>query len=961
MTVTMLPAARPALKIPSGVNKSNIWRDSDGVLQEHAYELPVDKATHRINGRLFACPVPTCEVGDWAIEPATKPKMTFCGEHGDAGRLAYVALDPSQEDPVGAGRQHQLARLARLWADKRSRTAEQIRASIDSRVTAARQAAVTQGKTVAREMKGHYPTLGATGAVAVGVIYTVDMTSTLETTAIAAALTVGGLVAGYTAAVVIEKIRLALRKEKLEGRAAKKARERGIWVGSAALSAGAFMAVTGLVESIAGLEPGTAAGTAIKWGILAMVGMGLAWWTSGSHWMELWNERRRLRQLAEENARRAAEAEARRAEREAAAATQEADLREQQVERGALDPDDPVSRGNYLQIEWERIGNLPSAPEGFPRIKRTKIVPEQTREILAPDPQTGEKVRIGWEYVGVCEPGALVTGNGMQPPILAAKEWLVSVLFNGELDSGAVALVDCPDNRKNTFMVMITEKARLGDPVPWRAKTAVRVDHDGVRYGQLGRSLTGDELEEVLYTPGQPFGGMVMGTTGGGKSAHTMRYMLNLLLARILPVLFDPKGLVDYGDFVGIIPVGWTKRHRRIILTSLALERQRREGKLAVAPQVNRYGAEVAGESKWQTHDPQTGEIGVYGEPICSVWDEFHDLVSELEFLVELTNHVRFQRAAAMGALFLSQGGGLADWGNSELRDLINQCSLTQYRSGDMQSRMAGNRNQTYSTADLPVLAGMCLRQAPNAPRVPLRAAFITRDPKAEDTVYTTLWGKTAEKVMQIDDPMTWISDETRELWEETGLMELWRLGREGGVAAVRADTREDEEDDEQAFVDYGKAVARPTQKAVVAAPKMSAQEVLMAILFENPGISRKEIDTHEAWTRAPGWGKPANQSQISRDAKFLDGGGEGLPAGAAPKIDRGPNSSSWRLTPAGYEQGRAAAAKLQPKMDPSAPGTGQAAAVKGVSPVVLAEMMAAQAAEMAEQIAQEQMMARRS
>jgi len=966
-TATMPVTERPLPTIPSSANKSDIWRDTDGKLEQHAIELPVDKTTYRINGRLYACPVPTCAVAEWAIEPKTHPKNTFCPDHGDAGRLALVPLDDTQQDPIAVGRQRQLAWLAGIWADRRAKYAKKIRDSIAVQTALSTKASAPEKLgELATDMKGHLPSLAAAVTIEVGVVYTVDLTGAWESLALAAAIGTWGAVVGYFIAVYVERARLRLRKEGFEGRAAKKARERGLWTGRALISTGLFLAVTGAIEGLAGLDSTSGA----QWALLSLLGLGLAWWTNAAHWSRLWAERRRLRELAAENARRGAENEARRAEADALRAMEEARLREQLAEVGAYDENDPMHQGQRMKIEWERISRLDTAVSGFGQIKDTWIVPEQTREITAPDPTTGEKVRIGWEFLGACKPGALISRGGPVPPIMGAKEWIVSVLFDGQYDAGSISLIDRPGERQNTFVLMITERARLGDAVTWRADRAVRIAPDGTRYGYLGRSLTGDDLEEVLYSPGQPFGGMVSGTTGGGKGGHATRYILNMLLARMLPVLFDPKQLVDYADFIGIFPIGFTKRHRRIILESLSLERERRQKKLAAAPKVNKHGAKVAGESKWNTHDPVTGEIGVYGEPIGSIWDEFHDIAKDQKFLLDLTGHVRFQRASAEGALLLSQGGGLDDWGNSVLRDLVNQTSLTQYRSGDLQSRLAGGRNQAYSTADLPQLAGMCLRQAPGSPNVPLRAAYITRDPEAEDTVYTTLWGKGTQPELQIDDPMNWISDETKALWESTGLMEIWRMAQgPGGLERLLADTREDEEDDEVAaaiaYAGGGQAVARQPERGV-ASSRMSAREVLLAILHENPGADRDSIMASDAWLRAPGWTKPPSDSTISRAAEDLDptvGGTKPLPEGRVQKIDRGPKSTSWQLTAAGAEPGARAAAQLAPPVvvtQTGGPWGSAPGAIPGMSTASVAEMAAQRAAEMAEIIAMETMAANR-
>lgn len=965
-TATMPVTERPQPKLPSGVNKSDVWYDSDGQLRPHAIELPVDKKTHKINGRLFACVDPGCPTAEWAIEPDLEPKLKHCPRDGQL--LLYVPLDPSQDDPIATGRQRQLAGLARLWASKQEKAAEKLRKSAMVRaVNETRTAAPQKLAQLAQDGQKHLPSLAAAVTVEIGVVYTVDLRGATAGLALAAMCTWGPL-AGYWLAVQVEKLRLRLRKEGFEGRAAKKARERGLWAGKAIAGAGVFLTAVSALDGLVGLD----AGSGPQWALLSLLGLALAWLVNKDHWDRLWADRRRLRQLAADNALRAAEADARRAEADALRALEEARLRDLLADAGAYDENNPKDCGERMRIEWERIGRLDSAPGNFPQIVKTKILPDRTREITAPDPRDGTMKRIGWEYLGVCEPGALIARGGMGSPLLAAKEWVVAVLFDGQFDAAAISLVDAPGGAQNTFLVMITERARLGDAVPWRAESAVRItDRGDVRYGYLGRALTGEDLDEVLYTRGQPFGGMVAGTTGGGKGGFATRYLLNCLKARIFPVLFDPKRLVDYGDFAGLFPIGFTKRHRRMLLEFLRLERERRQGVAAASPRTNKYGAKVAGESKWDTCDPTTGEIGAYGEPIGTVWDEFHDLSKDQGFLMDFTNHVRFQRVAGMGALLLSQGGGLEDWGNSTLRDLVNQTALTLFRTGDLNSRMAGGRNQTYSTADLPMLPGMCLRQAQGSLRVPMRAAFIGRDAQDEDTIFTTLWGKGSTPQLQVEDPLTWISHETIAIMKDTGVWDLWMQARNadrsfdpvGGLDRLLADTAEDEEDEEGVVIMTGARLpARQAAKTVVAQQpatgRMMARKVLMGILHEQPGINWDGVRTHDAWFRAPGWNGPPADATISRAAKDLDGGTDPMPEGVAQKIDRGPKSGSWRLTEAGAEDGARAAAQFAARQStPVADGPDMPMpnpVGNGIPAVTIAEMAAQKAAEMAMIIAEE-------
>lgn len=960
-TATIPPAARPLPSIPGGAHKSFIWRDTDGVLQKHEIEMPVDKSTDRINGTVWACPAATCSSAEWVIEPAHQPKNRYCPNDGQV--LVEMPLDDREADPFPAARQKMLARIGRHVADYRDQAAGAIRHGLQKQIDAARGGL----SSLAGEMitpnprKGHLPSIAATAALEIGVIYTVDLTGALESVAIGVALATWGAIIGYWLAVQSQKLSRTLRhKQALQGRNLTKARQRGLYTAKAIVGAGALFGMLGAIDGLAGLN------VISIWQapLIAALTLGLAWLVNRDHWSRLWAERRRLRDLAEQAQRKAAEDEAERLAEEAERLRQEADLREELAEVGALDPDNPEHQGELMRLEWERIGRLSTADTNFPKIRMTKIIPNRTREVLAPDPDTGKKVRIGWEYLGTCEPGALVANGGV-PPIMMAREWIVSVLFNGQYDTNAISIIDKPGGQQNTFIIMITERARLGQAVPFRPETAVRTEYNGdIRYAYLGRSLTGEDIEEVLYAKSQPFGGGVTGQTGSGKGGHLTRYTLACLLAHIFPVLFDPKRLVDFADFVGLFPIGFTKRHRRMLLNFLVLERERREARVTASPKVNRYGAQVAGDSKWNTHDPATGEIGVYGQPMVNIWDEFHDLAKDNDFLLPFTNHVRFQRVAGMGSMLASQGGGLEDWGNSILRDMVMMTGRTNYRGGDMQSRMAGNKNQAYSTSDLPMLPGMCLRAAVGSPEVPLRAAYISREVDDEDTIFTTLWGKGATPVMQIDDPLNWISTETIEIMKDTGVWDLWMLAREGGLAALLADDAEDEEEDEEG----NQQIAMPQPKSLRPAPAtgpMQIRDILLAILHQNPtGMSRSEILASSDWVR--GGRNVPDTATLTRYANQLDptkGGTLPLPDGMSQKMDRGAGGKSWRLIEAGEPFGAQAYAELaqRPRVDGTRPLAGRVG-IEQPAPVQTAviEMAAQRAAELATMIAQEQAMVRR-
>lgn len=916
-SATMLPAARPLPSMPPGSKKSNVWYDADGVLREHSIELPVDDATKKINAKLFACVVATCSTAEWVKEPAKGPANPFCPADGQP--LAFLPLDATQDDPISAGRQRQLGWLARIVADKRAAAADALRdraAAEAARAAALREAATHGIAELAEEMKGHRPSIAATAAVAAGSVFVVDLVGVTGGAALSVAMLSWGALVGYWMAVQAENLRRRLRKERLNSRAAKKARLAGRYAARAVAGTGAFVGALSLIEGLTGLD-------AASWWqtpLLSLLGLGLAWLVNREHWERLWTARRDLRREAAETAATAAAEQAARLEREARQRAEEALLRERLADIGGGDENDPLFQGELMKLEWERISGLETASNGFPQITGTWIRPDLTREVKMLNEKTKQEERIGWEFRGECKPGALISRGSMQTPLAAAKEWLVSVLHQGEHDASTVALLDKPDGKANTFAIMITERAPLGEAVLWRGRDGIRIEPDGKRYGHFGKTLQGDAIDELLYAPGRPFGGLVTGVTGGGKGVHLMRYLLNCLLAGIVPVLFDPKKLVDYADFVGIFPIGFSKRHLRIILTSLHLERKRREAELARSPKMNKFGAMVAGESRWQCRG-EDGSIGPFGEPIIGVIDEFHDVRSDQVALESITTQARFQRASAMGWKLATQGGGLEDLGKGILREQVALTTVTSYRSSPLQARMAGQHNPTYSTQDLPDIPGTCLRQAPEAPQVPSRAAFVNRDPEADDTVYTQLWGKKATPELQIDDPMNWISDATKELWEQTGLMDLWRMARgEGGLDRLLADIAEDDDEEETAAVPGAPTPpaigAAKSAKAPASGATMIAPDVILAILHEQPGLSRSEIYAHSAWLRAPGSRGFPVPSTISRAAGRLDPTENGrvpLSEGQRKLIDRGPKAKSWTLMPEALERAARCAERLAP------------------------------------------------
>jgi hypothetical protein len=393
-------------------------------------------------------------------------------------------------------------------------------------------------------------------------------------------------------------------------------------------------------------------------------------------------------------------------------------------------------------------------------------------------------------------------------------------------------------------------------------------------YVHDGQSLQGADVERLVYVPGQAGGGATIGTTGGGKSSGTILDLLNCLAAGMFPILFDPKELVDYGDFAGVFPIGVTQEHRDVILASLVAERKRRQKLVARNPVLDRHQRARSGQSLWSLAD---------GPPIWHFWEEFHDLALDDQFVDRLTNHIRFQRVAAMMAQIITQGGGLADFNNSMLRSLLNQQSLTIYRTDEAQARMGGMRELAYSPADLPRLPGTCLILSPTAPPMPMRKAYVHRDDR-DGSVFDQLYGPNMEPLLTAPA----LPAETQAVWERTGLMDLWRLGQgDNGLDRLLSDTNTPD---------------GPLPAVTQVGGKVEAADIILAVAWMDPGCTRADVDRSPLWTSAPGWVRKPAPSTISRAALKL------VNEGLLSKTDDG---DDFQVLPKGEARAGAAAQTL--------------------------------------------------
>lgn len=850
---TPVPTQAPKAKLPAGLKWSDVWRTADGTLVQGERHVPVGE-NWQIGARLFLCHEPGCEVEQWVPTTEENPEPC-CPRH--PLRLVEFAVDASDRNPVGGARQQLMNRLREIGASYRARAVDAATARVEAAKTAAEQAA----RRTAADMRGHAPSLAASAGVLLAGEVAAATADPPLVAAVGVALATFGAVMAYIAAYVAERIRA---HERLVGRAARKARARARLVAAGVLAAGVWLCVAALL----GVEPVLPNGA-----VVILSGCLASWVVFRSHWDELWETRRRLRELARQRAEDAARRAQEEADRLAAAPV---------ATPVVVEDDSPEAMGRRMAARWAQIAGSDTVPAGF-LMKRTWIVAEETREVTAPI--AGEVTRIGWEYAIESEPGALVARLGGAPPLMSSREWLAAMLG---VDSSNLSLVDRPDGRANRGLMLLTDHAPLGGAVRWKGRDGVRIAKDGTIYVHTGRSILGDDVEEAAFVPGQPGGGLTVGHTGGGKTAGTILTFLNDLAAGIFDVLYDPKQLVDYADFVGVFPIGVTREHRDVILRSIVAERKRREQHLASRKQRDRHGRLRPEQSLWN--------VDRDGPPMRHVWEEFHMEAADPGFVGALTEQKRLERTAAQMTELVTQGGGLQDLNNSVLRGLTGLTRLRLYRMPDQQARLAGYTG-TYMPSALPRLAGMCLTVSAEAPPVPLRSAFVTRADE-DGCVFDQLYAPDGAPLLTAPA----LPAETVAVFEREGLMDLWRLGQgPNGMANLLQDST---------------SLATSAVEAPATGGALPAADVVLAIVAGAPGINSPQIFGHRAWLTAVGGGKAPVPSTLSRAASRLEADG------LITRVKVGTEYTDYRVTEKGRARAQAALAALSPA--PQAPSAAE-------------------------------------
>ncbi|TDC01685.1 hypothetical protein E1091_02325 [Micromonospora fluostatini] len=837
--------------LPRGVKMSNLWKDASGVIVPHPTEVPVDQETFLPTGTLWVClksdGEQTCPTVAWTFGEDDVPSPRCCADH--PVELVPVEVFARDTNPVAGGRAR-AAEAVRMVIDRRRQ------AAIDAaraKVEALRDGAQGQARKAHADLKDHIPSAGAGLGVLGAGLTVVSLDNAALEWALGIGLATAGAVAAYAVAYLVGRMRPP-RKGKSEVGRDRRARTVALRYAVASLSSGAWLAAAGAANATLDTPQGC---VALAFGLL------FVWAVCRTYWKELSDRRDRLRDMvrrrAEEEARKelerlaaeqAAAEEARRQAEEARLAAERA--QETAVVEEVATPATPEAMGEWMAAEWRRISGLATVPGSLKQVlPHTRILPKLTRRLTSY--VEGETVHIGWEFMVDAAPGALVPLAGQEAsPLAYAKGWIADVMNKAPY---LVTVVDRPDNKPNRAVLIVSDEAPLGETVHWKGKAGIRIAPNGAMYGHMGRTLLGDDVEEVLYVPGQAGGSSTFGVTGSGKSVNGQIAILNrLATGRILPVLHDPKMFMDYLELVGVIPMGCTQEHREVIWRSLDMERQRRQKYLSTLRTTDRHGREGRPvEPVW--------DVERDGPVLWALWEEFHEQAADEKFIKRLLYTVRLQRATAIHQAIATQSGGLADMGDSVLRDQINMIAMKLARMSDHSALMTGYKGP-YRPSGLPRLPGAMLYICGDADPIPMRGAFVTRK-DVEGSLYDQLYSPSGELLL----PAPTLPDATIEVFKREGLWDVWEMGKgPNGLDKLLADAERI-----ATTVDTTSATVTGGTKVVATGPQVHAKDVLMALIATKPGSSRGDVAEHPMWQERAGWDKYPHPSAITSALSALE------------------------------------------------------------------------------------------
>lgn len=915
MTQPIAPTRPPAPRnLPAGIVMSKFWRETtDGPIAKHDHERPVTEDTDQPVGTWWLCPHQACKTGEWVFPTQTddggidpgRPRKPYCASHGT--QILPCRTEATDADPKAAARSWLQQRL-----DAKRAALSQAAAA---RMDAIRAAGRAEAARVASDMREHVPSAAVSVSTLIGGFTIIQQAQPLPVYALGTGLTVGGTVLAYMAVYLGELVyarRLGYQLRDMPEQIRQRARAHARWIASGVLATGVWM----LIAETIGADISNLRGL-----LMALAGAVLVGVVNYRPWAAMVAGRQ-----AEAAARvRAAEEEARRieAEQEAArqaeiaakaAAEEEAHRQEQAVLEEAkkivLAEDDRIAAGMKFAERWNKLAgevrSRTTTAAGF-ELWRTSVVVEETRKLTVKDAE-GEEV-IGWEFLIRAEPGVLAPRSGSEvSPFVAMKPWLASMLEIGvsmlDLAYQPTRLVDNggkPEPLINHGLVTLSESFPLGKPVDHLGLDGCWVDEKGTRWGHAGQDLRGRPVFRRLWTPGQAGGSGRYGHTGSGKSVITQITAYSDLLLGILPIIHDAgKNAMDFVDFLGIFPVGFTTEHRDVIRETLWAEMKRRQQWIGVRTTIGLGGMEVPADPTW--------EPAIGGPPIRVTWEEFHMHMRDPKFVAMLGEMIRLQRSTAIMAELATQGTGLADTGDNNLREQVNQACLQIMRMTDHTAGLAGYKG-AYKASELPRFPGMMIMVDGENEPVPYRSAYIPRDPSNPGSLIYKLRrpNGTPEGEQILFAPE--LPEPTIEVFKTHGLWDLWELGKtKSGRERLLS------ESDPVQSTEYPPALP-DSLTTPVSKPRVRAEEVILAMLKHEadagrPGLTQPEMLASTWWRHVEGpWSKndgstPAHTTisrACNRLATVTD---QQAAAGACPLImsDDG-DPARWSLLAAGTER----------------------------------------------------------
>ncbi|MFI5938117.1 hypothetical protein [Actinoplanes sp. NPDC051494] len=906
MTQPAAPPKPPAPKgaLPKGVVMARYWKETPtGPAVRHDHERPVLDETEMPVGVWWMCPAGECPAGEWVF-PRTdgelaRPKKQYCADHG--GQLLSGRSESTDGDPKVAAR----GRLQQAITAKKTAVRQAAADAANARIAALRAAGREEAAHLRSNLREHVPSAGVSLAALVTDWALIENLDGFETYALGTGLAIGGVFLAYWAVYLGEIVyarRMGYTLKELPRAVRQRAMSHARWVAAGILASGVWLVMGEMIGARLNNWQGVLAN------LMAAVLIGVV---NYNPWAEMVQRRKDAARTKLEAAEAAARAEEQRLadlEADRLARQEEAETARRAAEEAAsadakkivLAEDDRVVAGHKFAERWAKLAEDAKARSMGPgfEIWRTVVVADATRKLTAK--VDGEQVIIGHEFLVRAEPGVLAPRNGANvSPFLQMKTWLSSML---ELTDGMLDLAYQPkrltgDNKTepqtliNHGLVTLFDSHPLGANINHPGTSGVHIDAKGSRWGFAGHDLRGRPVHRRQWTPGQAGGGNRVGVTGTGKSVVTQVVAYNDLLLGILPIIHDAgKNAMDFVDFYGIVPVGHTIEHREVIRESLWAEMKRRQAWINTRTATGLGGMEVTADPTWDT--------AAGGPPIRAIWEEFHMHMRDQKFVKMLGEMIRLQRATAIMAETATQGSGLADMGDQNLKEQLNEIMLQMMRVSDHTARLAGYSGGLLPSS-LPSLPGMMVMQELKGEPVGYRSAYIPRDPMNPDSLIYRMKqpNGTPEGQQILFAPE--LPAETIEVFTQYGLIDLWELGKtKSGREQLQAEA------------DPVESTVYPPDlmPAAVAKPKMRADDVVIALLKHDvdqggSGLTQPEMLASGWWKQTDGeWQKNKDAipaaSTVHRACNRMSADDTGLIAADESSPAR------WSLRPAGLERG---------------------------------------------------------